>query len=270
LAELLPVEFTRQEQPLDPAARTHPFRPLLTYDGERSGLLALADDPAENLRLWKDELWQNGVGFHWHYPVTGLKPGASALLVHPQKRVGRPPDERPMPLVAHHRYGKGEVLFVGTDETWRWRDGTGDRLTARFWGQVVSQLGLPHLLGNSKRTLLDLERGTAVLGQPGSAKARLLGPSYDPLRRSEVPAVLVHVDARDARAASQALTLRRVRGQPGEYRVSLPNDAPGRFELRVPAADGVEGATLPFRVELPPRHELEEAGLAEDELRSLA
>jgi hypothetical protein len=267
LAEVLPVEFTRQEFAPPGEERTRPFNPLLTYDGEQSPLLALADSQEDNLRLWKDELWENGRGFYWHYPVAGLRPGATALLVHPDKRVGKKPGDTPMPLIATHYYGKGEALFFGVDETWRWRDGAGDKRTARLWGQIVARLGLPHLLGNARRSQLDLERGAAVLGRPGTVKARLLDPKYDPLRRPQVQATLVRLD--DAGGARRVL-LKRVAGQPGEYRGSLPNDTPGRFELRLPASKGVEATALPYRVELPPRHELERAPLAEEALRAAA
>src|SRR5262249_36951137 len=47
-------------------------------------------------------------------------------------------------------------------------------------------------------------------------------------------------------------------------------DVPGRHELRVPGGEGVQGAKLPYRVELPPRHELEESGLAEEALHGMA
>jgi hypothetical protein len=42
---------------------------------------------------------------------------------------------------------------------------------------------------------------------------------------------------------------------------------PGRWELKI---HDPETATFPFRVDLPPRHELEEAGLAEQALRQAA
>src|SRR5262249_34313461 len=151
--------------------------------------------------------------------------------------------EKPMPLVAAHHYGKGEVLFVGFDETWLWRDGTGDKYTARLWGQVVGQLGLPHLVGNARRTVLDLVGPEAVLGRPGAVKARLLDPKYEPLTRPEVRATLVHLDAQDDGPRARALALKRVKGQPGEYRATLPHDAPGRWEVRLPEGDGLEAGT---------------------------
>jgi hypothetical protein len=270
LAEVLPVEFIRQAFPILPEARTQPFQPLLTYDGEQSGMLALADSQDDNLRLWKEDLWKDGRGFYWFYPVNGLRPAATALLVHPEFKTGQRPAEKPMPLIATQYYGKGEVLFSGIDETWRWRDSTGDRLTSRFWGQIVTQLGLPHLLGHSRRVQLELERGEAVLGRPGTLKARLLDKDYEPLTRPTVRATLLHQDSGEGQKREQPVELKRVRGMPGEYRAALANDTPGRFELRVDDAEGLESASLSYRVEQPPGHESEIAGMAEEVLRAAA
>ena len=270
LAEVLPVDISRVEFSLTPAVPTTPFRPRLTVEGEQSGMMSLDDKADDNVKLWKEDLWKHATGFYWYYPVKDLKPGATALLVHPEKKTDRAFDQKPMPLAATHYYGKGEVLFLGVDETWRWRDNTGDRLTARFWGQVVAQLGLPHLLGNAKRTQLELERGEAVLGRVGSIKARLLDKEYEPIIRSLVRATLVNLDAADEAGRTRQVLLKRVPGQPGEYRGALPNDAPGRHELRVIEGEGLEAGTLPYRVDLPPRHEMEQAGLAEEVLCAAA
>ena len=270
LAEALPVEITKQQFTPDDLGKLTAFRPVLSYDGEQSTVLLLADKKEDSLKLWKEDLWKNTPGFEWYYPVADLRPGAVALLVHPDRKVGRKPNEKPMPLIATHYYGKGEVIFVGTDETWRWRDSTGDRLTARFWGQIVARFGLPHLLGNAKRTQISVGVGGSLLGRPGTFEVRLLDAKFEPVTRPEVPATLVNLDAKDPATRSREILLRRVPGQPGEYRGALPNDVPGRHELRVAGGAGLEQATLPFRVDLPPRHELEEVGLASEILRAAA
>jgi hypothetical protein len=270
LAEVLPVEFTRMDFRSPTDTRTQPFKPVLTYNGEQSNLLALADNQTENLKLWKEDLWKDAQGFFWHYPVTGLRPSATSLLVHPELKIGAKADEKPMPLIASQYYGKGEVLFMGTDETWRWRHNAGDRLMARFWGQAVAQMGLPHLLGNSQRVQLELERAEAVLGRPGSVKARLLDNRYDPLTVETVPAKLYYLDAKDGERKERPIEFRRIRSQPGEYRAALPHDSPGRFELKVEKGASLEAASLLYRVDLPPRHELEVAGMAEEALRGAA
>ncbi len=269
LAEMLPVEFRREEPAPDADSRAAPYKPMLTYEGENSPLLSLDDKAEVNLKMWKEDLWKDVPGFFWYYPVTDLRPGATALLVHPERKAGRKPDEKPMPLVATHYYGKGEVLYVGVEETWRWRDNTGDKLTARFWGTAAVQLGLPHLLGNARRTQVEMERGEPVVGRPGAVKARLLDAKYEPVVRPEVKAFLVNLDGKGEEAPREVV-LKRVPGQAGEYRAALPNDAAGRHELRLPGGDGTEAGVLPFRVELPPRHELLQVGLADEALAGMA
>jgi hypothetical protein len=38
------------------------------------------------------------------------------------------------------RYGAGQVVYVGTDETWRWRHGVGESYQERFWIQLIRLL----------------------------------------------------------------------------------------------------------------------------------
>ena len=61
-------------------------------------------------------------------------------------------------IAAFHQYGLGQVLYMGTDNTWRWRRNTGDQLYPLLWGQIAQKLGLHHLLGGSKRTQLTVDR----------------------------------------------------------------------------------------------------------------
>ncbi len=270
LGRLLPVEFAAREFKVTPQTRTQPFKPVLTYDGQQSPLLSLADNSEENLRLWREELWKDREGqFYWHYPVTGLKAGATALLVHPEEKVGDGAGDRPMPLIARQYGGRGEVLFLGIDETWRWRQDRGDKLTGRFWGQVVQQLGLPHLLGASRRVQMTLEGGEPTVGRRGAVKARLLSETYTPRTEPTVPATLTYLGNQEGDPVSErTIQLRAIKAQPGEYRASLPNDTPGRYQLKVEGSAGQ--VPLEYRVELPPRHELETAGMAEDDLRAMA
>jgi hypothetical protein len=220
-------------------------------------MLALADVPEESLKRWAEL-----PGFHWHYPVRKLKPGATALLAHPRARMG----EQPMPLLALHQFGRGQVLFLASDETWRWRYNAQDKYFGRFWGQLIYQLGLPHLLGNnSSRVRMDLEHSEALLGRPGLLYVRLLDRDFRPLRVGEVSAVLRHLDAKPGQPRERTLKLTPKEGRPGEYRCLLPHDTPGRFEVQL---NTPEAATFSYRVSLPPHHELEEAGMAEEALRA--
>ncbi len=78
------------------------------------------------------------------------KPGAEVLLA--------TQDERATPVVATMRYGAGRVLWVGTTDTWRWRDRLGDRVHRAFWLQAVRWgLGM-RLRGKDDRLQAALDR----------------------------------------------------------------------------------------------------------------
>ena len=260
LAEVLPVEFLPVRFEADSDARPQSFVPVLTDAGKRHDMLALADTEEENLRTWKEL-----PGIYWQYPVVKLRAGARALLNHPQLRLKA--GDEPMPLLAAQYYGKGESLFLATDETWRWRYNVGDRYFARFWGQVIYQVGLPHLLGNARRAQLALEHSEVILGRPCSVYARLFDKDFRALKADHVSARLEFLDARAGDQVWRDVRLEGVPGQPGEFRALLGNEVPGRFELKL---EGDEPASLQYRVGLPPQHELEPVGMAEDALREAA
>jgi hypothetical protein len=198
--------------------------------------------------------------------VTKLKPAAEAYLVHPKALTS---DRKPMPLLAGHYYGKGYVLFVGFDETWRWRLNEADKYFGRFWSQAVYVAGVPRTVG-TKLTQLSLDTTDPVLGRTGQVYARLLGKDFRPLIGETVDARLVKLDADpNDRDANTTVQLKAVPGQPGEYVAALPFNRTGRFALRVDPGNE-NPATLDYRVSLPPDHELAPGGLAEADMRKLA
>ncbi len=259
LADVFPVEFESRKFAFDVDTRTQEFPTELTEVGKRSDMLSLADTPEDSLREWSKL-----PGFHWQYPLAKLKPGSVSLLENPRAKMG----DQPMPLLAAHHYGKGQVLFLGSDETWRWRFNEADKITNRFWGQIVYQLGLPSLLGqSSKRVQVALERAQAILNVPGSLFVRMLDKDFNPRKDAKIEATLEYLDAKPGQEKTRTLTLVPIPGQDGEYRAPLAHDQPGRYEVRI---NNPETNVFPFRVELPAKHELQENGLAEVALSEMA
>jgi hypothetical protein len=244
----------------DAGAATTPFRPQLTAAGQRSPLLALADSPAENLQAW-----QTLPEIYWNYPVLKAKPASEVYLSHPTLKTT---DGKPMPLVAGHYYGKGSVLFVGIDETWRWRFNAADQFFGRFWSQTVYAAGVPRTLG-TKLTQLSLDTLDPLLGRTGQVYARLFTPDLRPLQTDRIEAKLERLDA--AANEPDRLTnveLKAMPGHPGEYIATLPFNRIGKFALRVET--GADPASLEYRVGLPADHEMAPGGLADAEMRRLA
>ncbi|MCZ2340502.1 MAG: hypothetical protein LC104_01740 [Bacteroidales bacterium] len=260
LAEVLPIEYPAATFAVDAGRSAASFRPVLTPAGKRNPVLSLDDNPTESARIWETlpEMF-------WSYPVTKLKPAAEAYLVHPTARTV---DEKPMPLLASHYYGKGYVLYLGCDETWRWRFNEAEKYFGRFWTQVVYITGVPRTLG-TKLTQLSLDTTDPLLGKTGQVYARLFTPSMQPLTTERMDARLERLDvAPGDKDRSAPVELKAVPGQPGEYVATLPFNALGRYVLRV--ENGSDPASLEYRVTLPPDHEMAPGSMAEEALRTLA
>lgn len=260
LAEVIPVETPDVMPLLDDTKKTEAYEPVLTTVGTRHEMLALADETEENQKVW-----QELPGFHGAFPVLRLRPGASALLTHPTQKL----DEKPMPIMAMQRFGRGQVLYLGTDETWRWRANVGEKYFARFWGQVVYQLGLPRLLGGARRVQFSFDRMEQLVGQPSFLYARAYDQEYQPITDAKLPARLVPLD-RTGKPSGEPVVpvaLEAIAGQPGDYRLLLGNDKPGRFMLML---DAPEPSQIPFHVDYPANDERIPAPMAAERLKALS
>lgn len=260
LAEVIPVETVDVMPPFDDALKTEEYEPVLTPVGTRHEMLALADESDENKKIWSEL-----PGFYNAFPVLKLRPGAIPLLNHPAQKAG----DKPLPLMALQRFGRGQVLYLGTDETWRWRANVGEKYFARFWGQVVYQLGLPRLLGGARRVQFSFDRTEHYVGQPSFLYARAYDQEYQPLSDAKLPARLVPLDrtGKPSGEAVQPVSLEAIPGQAGDYRLLLNNDKPGRFMLTL---DAPEPSQIPFHVEYPPNDERIPAPMAAERMKQLS
>ncbi|MFO0863125.1 MAG: vWA domain-containing protein [Gemmataceae bacterium] len=259
-AKFLPVEFVAAAKAGSEDVRTQEYQPTLTESGLRSGMMSLADSNEENRKLW-----ETLPGFHWFYPTTKLRPGAQALVVNPRAKSG----DQPAPIVATQFYGQGQVIWLATDETWRWRANVENKHFARLWGQMVYQAGLPSLLKDrAPRASMSMERGEAFLDQPSSVYLRLLDSKHEPRKDASVEATLEYLDAKAGGGERiRKVTLQAIPGREGEYRTLMTNDRPGKYKLTV---NNPEPTSFDYEVQTPPQHELADLGLNEKALRDLA
>jgi hypothetical protein len=188
-------------------------------------MLRLSVDERES-----DNLWAKLPPVYWVAPVARAKPAAEVLLADPSPsrstRYGK------MPVVAVQQYGMGQVMFIGTDNTWRWRKNKGDEQYVTLWGQVVQRLALPHLLGASKRTQLTFDKKEYVTNEKVNVYARLYTEAYAPITQEKVKAFVTDVGVDDPRA--REVILRALPDQPGMYRgeFTAPEKA-GQWKLYV-------------------------------------
>jgi uncharacterized membrane protein len=205
LAPLLPVELEDEARELLPT--TEGFRPRLTPEGREHPILRLEADPAASARLIEDP--KEGLpGFFWFALVKRAKPGATVLATHPvreHERYGK------LPLLAVQPSGRGRTMFVGLDETFRWRYLVGDLYFYRFWRQAITWLRQGRLLG-SKRFHVELDRPRYTIGE----RVRIAARVYDPyFRPSEEPFQEAHVETPSG--VREIVRLAPVAGKTGHY-----------------------------------------------------
>lgn len=98
----------------------------LTPDGELQTLLQMVGNAQENRRLWN---LLPGAG----WAIAGVPKPAATVWAEGRSDAGG----APIPLIVHQHYGLGQVLWIATDSTWRWRFRSADQFHHRFWGQLA-------------------------------------------------------------------------------------------------------------------------------------
>jgi hypothetical protein len=83
----------------------------------------------------------------------------------------------PTPLVLTMRYGAGRVIYVATDETWRWRYARGETLQERFWLPLVRLLARDSVARTGQPATLELSQNQATIDQTIRIAVRLIDQS---------------------------------------------------------------------------------------------
>lgn len=131
LEEVLPVSLSQGGQDFSPGL----FKPRVESPAHP---LAKVYDTAEESR----EAWTALPPLDGWAQFAAVRPGAAVVAVHPSAKTA---DGRPLPVIAARDYGRGKVMLVSSDSTWRWRLGAAADLRiatfyARFWSRAVQYL----------------------------------------------------------------------------------------------------------------------------------
>jgi len=194
--------------------------------------------------------------------VAGAKPAATVLAT----LSDAPRRREPYPLIAWQRYGRGKVMFVGTDQLWRLRFKVGDRYHARYWGQVIQFLTLSRLLGENKRIQIETGRRTFRTGERVPIYANVLNEAFEPVN---LASYTLHVERPEGQAETLQVKLEPVKDVPGFYQGFFTPETEGRYLLRTGPAEREFSNTIELQVATTPLEKLEPA-MQEDALRKLA
>ncbi len=244
VADVLPVEIGDPEEEAAAMRDRGQFRPHLPDWELPHRIVTLENDTKMNQRLVEDA--QVGLpGMWWYAPVRRAKPGAEVILVHPsnKNRFGE------HVLMAATRVPAGRTLYVGFDETWRWRMPYADRYTERFWRAAIRDVAIQKLRSSDKRFDLRTDKERYNIGEPIDVAIRVYDEEFRPSRDDQQ---VIHVQRGD-RAPEELSAPRSGIGEEGSYSRTLRADAPGtlRLWLEDPAQGGKRLSQRTVEVQVP-------------------
>ena len=260
LEPMIPVETEGKTSDRYP----EPVQLKLTPAGETSPLLEVSQDTQENLGIWG-----GFPGVHWTAAVGKARPGAQVLLADPT--AARANQDGPMPVIAIQNYGLGQVLYIGFDETYRWRSKIGEKYYTKIWGQMIQALTAQHAIGASALTQLTTDRPSYFTGDKVKISGRIFQAGFTPVTDAEVPGTVtftptVKPGQPTPMPQTKEVRLEAVPDQPGEYRAEMAVPIAGTYSFAT-ARDAA--VTVKWQV-VEPRAEFTDIAMNEKLLRAMA
>lgn len=160
---------------------------------------------------------------------ASARAGSEILLSHPRESAE---DGRVLPVAAVRPYGRGKVMLISTDSTWRWRLGAAANpaaagLYARFWARAIQYL--TGSLDLSKVKFAPLPDRLPPR-EPAAFSLRVFDESFRP---ATGPDLRVSVEWTGPDGKTRAVPARET--EPGAWSVELTGLAPGSHRLRAEA-----------------------------------
>jgi uncharacterized membrane protein len=181
---------------------------------------AFDEDAAANRRLWQ--------AFPPPRVVRRVEAAAGAeVLV-----VGKSESNREWPLVVTRRFGQGRVVYLASDETWRWRYNVADLYHQRFWNQLAQWTMQTPFAVENDYVALDSGDRTVEVGQAVAVRARIRDANFLPLTGGRVRAVL----SREG-VTTEEVTLSEDPDTAGTYTTNLKDLPPGNYAVRLDVVD---------------------------------
>ncbi|WP_395740800.1 VWA domain-containing protein [Prosthecobacter sp.] len=203
-APLIPVRFAAS------GSKTPPSSIELTADGQRFDALRLSDSPSANATLWPTLPKMN-----WH---SNVEPLAAAITLAKAQQ----------PTIVFRQVGAGAVLYLGTDELWRWRFQVADLYHQRLWMQLGSWIAAPPFQIDQKKLSLGTDHLRYSPGESSEIRVRVRNDNGDIIADAQPRAYLLHEGVEVA-----TLQLEADPTHIGIYRALTPPLRAGTYEIAV-------------------------------------
>ena len=214
VANFLPVRVTLPGN-RDP----EPVTVSLTAEGADHPIMQVLNDPGVNRKLWPLL-----PPLQWIADSVVAKPGAAVLLAaqNPAKT----------PIVVAHRYGAGRVFWMGTDESWRWRDRLGERVHQTFWLQVMRWGLAGRLRGQDPRLQVGLDRYLLAPGESAEFKVRVARKAGEPpVDPPDVTITRLADDGTPVAGSSRPIAMTGLPEAPAIWHTALEAPEPGTWRV---------------------------------------
>ena len=215
LEPLLPVERVRRT-----AVGLSGFQPSLTQEGE-------AIDYMEEYKGKTDDVGHGKL--HWVRSDVSSAPTATVLAE---------VSSTDLPLVVTSYFGPGKLLYLGSDEFWRWRFREGWKHHHDFWSLILLWATSEKIEGENRFVKLHMAKRRFSTADNPEIKIKLVGKNGKPLEGSLGLIHLIGQDE-DGEKIDKKLPYRSV-DVGGSYRVELGQLPPGDYRIE-PKVDELTG-----------------------------
>jgi hypothetical protein len=208
---LIPVEWTAASKGL-----TGPLSWHLTANAERAPALRLSDSPSANASLWPTL-----PGAAWSSDTRAL-PAATTLAVLKDKA------QHESPGLVFSQVGAGAVLYIASDEMWRWRFQVADQYHQRLWMQLAAWIAAPPFQAESKALAIGTDHLRYAAAEQAEIRVRLRDNAGKIIADAHPRAFLLHDGVETA-----VLELEADPTHKGVYRAQTPPLKAGAWQVAV-------------------------------------
>jgi hypothetical protein len=231
----------------------------LTAEGERQTGLQFATTEEANRTIWNVL-----PGATW--AIVGEPKPAATVWAWGRAANDAAPQTPSVPLIVHQYYGLGQVVWLASDSTWRWRFRVGDQFHHRFWGQLARWAATAKLSAGNQFVQFGPLKTQYALSEDVELQARWAARGEQTAEPKSAVAEL--------RRGEQVLSRVPLAPDPKRPRISLGKAGrlpPGDYVARLVINEG-EGEPLdaPFTVIAPPSSELADVAANRELLQQLA
>ncbi len=207
-----------------------PFAAPQALDWQRWSARYFQIDPAPDLSASDADQWPTLMPISRFLKLPKLSEGARPLLVERDTEA---------PILIESHAGRGRLFFLGTDESWRWRQyGENEN---RFWQQLIRYACDEPYAAHRRSTWLDVDNLTAEPGQNVRVRAKIV--QSEPIAATR-PTVQLQV-MRDGKTVREVSL--KTSGSTGQYEGILSDLRPGEYQLRLGSSDE-DAVELPLRI----------------------